>query len=88
MYLCFYLGIIAVGLAESVSHSEVSEIAETLMFALLLFVFGSSLLGMGLDCWATISERCSREEEVDVKKEDESAHDFLRKIGKSGTVSS
>jgi hypothetical protein len=80
-------GIITVGLAESVSHSEVSEIAETIMFSLLLFVFGSSLAGVVADAWTEVRSKCQEKDDIEGKRDNETGLNLVHRLAKSGTES-
>lgn len=67
-----------------------SEVAETLLFSILLLVVGSSMVGVSVDAWREVKERCKRteeEEEKEARDDGESAQHFTRQLGRSGTIS-
>lgn len=45
-------------------HSEVSEVAETVLFSVFWFVFGSAMIGVGMDAWGELKMRCCSPEQV------------------------
>jgi hypothetical protein len=82
MYIIIDLGIITVALSQSVSHPEVSLIAETVLFSIAIFVFLTSLVSMVAD---TVEEWRNRYCIDAIKRDhidEESTQKFVRQVGK------
>ena len=82
MYFFIDLGIITVVLAQSVSHPEVSQITETVLFGIAIFVYFTSLVSMVADTGEELRNRCCVEAVKLDHVDEESSQKFVRQVTK------